>query len=216
MRNGRNGLGWPPDRKEASPVTDPRIAHFQMLARYNRLANARLFGACAGLSEAELKGPRRAFFTSIHGTLNHLLVVDRLWFAGIEDEPHGIEGLDQILHEDFSALRKDREAEDEHMSGVVDGLDESALAREVAYRLISGADEESSPLHIILITLFNHQTHHRGQIHCLLTQSAIAPPPSQRESRQRPAGCPVHDTEVSIPIVTVWLLLVTPANVEYT
>ena len=56
-------------------MTDPRIAHFQMLARYNRLANARLFGACAGLSEAELKRPRRAFFTSIHGTLNHLLVV---------------------------------------------------------------------------------------------------------------------------------------------
>ena len=86
-----------PDRKEASLVTDRRIAHFQMLARYNRLANARLYGACAGLSEAELKRPRRAFFTSIHGTLNHILLGDRIWLARFEGGE--VWGPDATAHE---------------------------------------------------------------------------------------------------------------------
>ena len=151
---------------------------FRMLARYNAWANRLVYDAVAALPEPEVRKARDcAFFTSIHGTLNHLLVVDRLWLARIEDEPHGIESLDQILHEDFAALRADREAEDAHMSRVVDGLDESALTREVPYRLVSGPGEESSPVHIILITLFNHQTHHRGQVHAMLKEAGAEPPP---------------------------------------
>ena len=151
---------------------------FRMLARYNAWANRHVYDAVAALPESEYRKARDcAFFGSIHGTLNHLLVVDRLWLARMEDKPHEIESLDQILHDDFAALRAAREQEDAHMTGLVDGLDEAALAREFAYGLISGPGEWSTPVHIILITLFNHQTHHRGQVHAMLKEAGVPPPP---------------------------------------
>jgi uncharacterized damage-inducible protein DinB len=106
-------------------VTDPRIAHFRMLARYNRLANARLYGACAGLSEAELKRRRPAFFTSIHGTLNHILLGDRIWLARFEGRVVPSTGLDAILYEDFAGLGAARVAEDARIEGFAAGSDTS-------------------------------------------------------------------------------------------
>jgi uncharacterized damage-inducible protein DinB len=149
----------------------------RMLARYNTWANRRVYDAVAALPEAEVRKARDcAFFGSIHGTLNHLLVVDRSWFARIEETPRGTESLGQILHDDFAALRAGREAEDAHMTEVVDALDEAALRREVSYSFQVG-EAASSPLHIILITLFNHQTHHRGQVHAMLKEAGADPPP---------------------------------------
>lgn len=150
---------------------------FPMLARFNAWANERLYASCAELADAERKRDRKAFFGSIHHTLNHLLVVDRLWLGRIEGVDSGIESLDQVLYDDFEALRQARRREDARIVAVVDGIPEARLPRKIAYRRMSAAkDLQEKPLEILLITLFNHQTHHRGQVHTMLTQAGIDPP----------------------------------------
>lgn len=150
--------------------TDP----YPLLARFNRWVNRRFYGLLAGLDDAERKRDRRAFFGSIHHTLNHLLVVDRLWLDRLQGRSNEIRGLDQVLHEDFGELREARERMDERIIGYVEGLDAAALARPLRYEFISGSVAET-PVHLLLITLFNHQTHHRGQIHALMTQAGLKP-----------------------------------------
>jgi uncharacterized damage-inducible protein DinB len=86
-----------------------------MLARYNALANRRLYEACARLGGAERKKERPAFFGSIHGTLNHVLVGDRIWLARFGGEGTPSTGLDAVLYEDFDELRRAREHEDERI-----------------------------------------------------------------------------------------------------
>lgn len=150
---------------------------FPMLARFNAWANERLYASCAELADAERKRERKAFFGSIHHTLNHLLVVDRLWLGRIEGMDSGIESLDQVLYDDFEALRQARRREDARIVAVVDGIPESRLQQKIAYRRMSAAkDRQEKSLEILLITLFNHQTHHRGQVHNMLSQAGIEPP----------------------------------------
>lgn len=150
---------------------------FPMLARFNQWVNRRFYDHCAKLSDEEFRRDRQAFFGSIHNTLNHLLVVDRLWLDRIEGVENNIRALNQILYEDFGELRVAREKEDEHIVEIVDSMDEARLKQILAYTLISGATGET-PIHLILITLFNHQTHHRGQVHTMLTQAGIRMPGS--------------------------------------
>lgn len=104
--------------------------HFRTIASYNAWANGQVYDAANALPEAEYRKRRPAgFFGSIHATLNHLLVVDRLWSGRIEGQgPGDITGLDQILYDDLSALRTAREDEDRRIVGLVDALDEAALA----------------------------------------------------------------------------------------
>lgn len=148
-----------------------------LMARFNAWVNKRVYGCVAGLSDADYRKDRKAYFGSIHNTLNHLLVVDRTWTSRIRSVDHGIESLDQILYDDFAALRAAREAEDAALIELVDGLSDEELRRPVSYRFMTGDGRHSSRRDHILITLFNHQTHHRGQIHAMLTQQDIDPPP---------------------------------------
>lgn len=149
---------------------------FRMLARFNAWANGHIYDCCAKLPDAAYRQDRKAFFGSIHHTLNHLLVVDRLWRARVEGTTTGIKGLDEVLHDDFKPLRAAREAEDAALIRMIDGLDPARLAKPLRYTFMNGTPAETS-LDIVLITLFNHQTHHRGQVHTMLTQVGIAPPP---------------------------------------
>ena len=105
----------------------------------------------------------------MHGTLNHLLATDRIWmkrFTGAGDAP---ERLDAILHEDFAGLRAAREAEDRRIVAWIDGLDDARLAGVIRYRRVSTPDEFVQELMPALDHWFNHQTHHRGQAHMILT-----------------------------------------------
>lgn len=148
----------------------------QIMARYNRWANERLYAVVAELDDETFRKDAGAFFGSIHATLNHLLVVDRIWTSRMLGEYHGIEGLDQILHEDLVDLRTARSAMDDHIVRLVDRLSvgmDGGLDKEIFYRTIKGEGKHASPARHILLTLFNHQTHHRGQIHCLLTQAGL-------------------------------------------
>jgi uncharacterized damage-inducible protein DinB len=144
-------------------------AHYRMFGHYNAWANARLYDAAAQLSEAQYLADRGAFFKSVHGTLNHLLATDRIWmqrFTGTGDAPSR---LDAILFETIDQLRPAREAEDRRIVDFVDGLDEVRLAGTIKYRRISSPEAFEQPLAPALAHWFNHQTHHRGQVHALLT-----------------------------------------------
>ena len=154
---------------------EPGLAQIRLFARYNRWANARLYDACAKLPEPEYLKPRPSFFGSIHATLNHLLVADRLWMGRFTGHPSGIKALDQILYPEFAGLRVAREAEDAQIVNWCDGLDLPTLNGAFHYR--NTKDEPTTlPLRILAAHLFNHQTHHRGQTHGLLSQTSVAPP----------------------------------------
>ena len=146
-----------------------------MLARYNLLANRRLYGACARLTDGERKRQRLAFFGSIHGTLNHVMVGDRIWLARFSGEEVPSTGLDAVLYEGFEELREAREREDARIEGFVAGIDEGFLGGKIRYRNNEGRTLED-PVDVLLPHFFNHQTHHRGQIHDMLS-GTDAPPP---------------------------------------
>lgn len=148
----------------------------RMLARFNAWANSHIYDCCAKLPDAEYHRDRSAFFGSIHATLNHLLVVDKLWRARIEGGATGIKSLDEILHEDFKSLRAARAEEDAALVRAVDAIDGAKASELLKYKFVNGTPAET-PLDVVLVTLFNHQTHHRGQVHVMLTQAGITPPP---------------------------------------
>ncbi len=166
--------------------------YFRTFARYNQWANRRLYDACARLPEAEYAKPRRAFFGSIHGTLNHLLVGDRIWLGRIEGKDAGIEALDQVLYDDLSGLRAAREAEDARILAITDRLADGALGAMLAYRNMRGEPFETR-LDWVLAHLFNHQTHHRGQVHDMLSHTPVAPPPLDLIFYLREAGRHVRE-----------------------
>ena len=151
------------------------VDHFRLLADYNRLANARLYAVCGELPEAELKRRRPAFFGSIHGTLNHILLGDRIWLARFAGETVPSTGLDAILYEDFRTLREARAAEDARIVAFVDRLAPADLEATVAYVNNEGR-AFTDRVGLLLAHLFNHQTHHRGQVHDMLSATALPPP----------------------------------------
>ncbi len=152
------------------------MTHYALLTRFNAWANERIYDCVAALPEAEYRKDRKAFFGSIHNTLNHLLVVDRVWLGRLEAGDPGIRSLDQILHDDFGDLRAARETEDGRLIALVEGLSEAQLESPTAFHDMAGQARETRT-DLILVTLVNHQTHHRGQVHCMLTQAGIIPPP---------------------------------------
>ena len=145
-------------------------------AKFNSWANQRLYDAAAGLPEADYFRDRpAAYFGSLHGTLNHLLLVDQLWIDRAEGADPGFEGLDQILHADLRALRRARETEDLRLIAFAERQSQADLERAVSFRSLAG-ESRSAPLSRILRNLFNHQTHPRGQAHALLKEAGATPP----------------------------------------
>src|SRR5882672_6294524 len=102
-------------------------------ARYNRLANETLYEACAALSDEERRRDLDAFFKSVHGTLNHLLLGDRIWMARLEGSTHPSTGLDAILHEKFEALREAREQMDRRIESFFANLPAGFAQQSVRY-----------------------------------------------------------------------------------
>ncbi len=144
-------------------------SHYTMFAGYNAWCNERLYAVAAQVSDADYRADRRAFFKSLHGTLNHILVGDRIWmhhFTGKGDLPAG---LDTILYEELAALRTARQAEDAKISRYVGALSDDDLAGTIRYRTFSNPADIEQQLAPALDHFFNHQTHHRGQAHGLLS-----------------------------------------------
>jgi uncharacterized damage-inducible protein DinB len=144
-------------------------AHYRMFGHYNAWANHRLYDAAAGLSTEQYRADRGAFFKSVHGTLNHLLATDRIWMQRLTGEGAAPSRLDAILSETLEDLRAARETEDRRIVDFVDGLDDDRIAGTIRYRRVSSPEEFEQPLALALAHWFNHQTHHRGQVHAMLT-----------------------------------------------
>jgi uncharacterized damage-inducible protein DinB len=144
-------------------------------ALYNRLANETLYTACAALSDEERRRDLGAFFGSVHGTLNHLLLGDRIWMTRFEGGAHPSTDLDAILFEDFATLRRERAAMDRRIEAFFAALPAGFLERSLRYVNNAGLDT-TDPASVILPHFFNHQTHHRAQVHTLLSQLGRDPP----------------------------------------
>jgi uncharacterized damage-inducible protein DinB len=150
-------------------------SHFDQLAAYNRWADRRLYADAATLSDDTRKRAVGLFFGSIHGTLNHLLVTDYIWMRRFTGDGPQPERLNQVLHEDFTELRAAQEAEDERIFDFVTRTND--YSRVIEYQNSSGKtfQQELAPA---LTHFFNHQTHHRGQVHAGLTIAGIREPAS--------------------------------------
>lgn len=153
-----------------------------LMASYNQWMNDKLYAAARNLSPEALKAERGAFFGSIIGTLNHIVVADTIWlqrfmahpsrFASLDairalDRP---EALDTILFDDLEALSSHRSMIDSTISRWVLELSAADLEKTIAYKNMKGVANRK-PLAALLVHFFDHQTHHRGQATTLLTQA---------------------------------------------
>lgn len=143
--------------------------HFRMFAAYNAWANALVYDAVSVLSDTEFNRNVGAFFGSACGTLNHLLAADRIWLKRFTGTGTAPSALDTILFADFAPLRAAREAEDRRISEWVDGLSQEQLEGRFTYTTVTDLRTVSQRLAPALDHFFNHQTHHRGQVHAILT-----------------------------------------------
>ncbi|MBB6407976.1 DinB family protein [Mesorhizobium sangaii] len=143
--------------------------HFMMFAAYNQWANNRIYDAAAELDEEEFNRNVGAFFGSMMGTLNHLLTADRIWMKRFTGEGDAPTTLDAVLHRGLPGLRMAREAEDRRIVDWVGGLSDKALTGRFTYMTVSDMRTVSQRLAPALDHVFNHQTHHRGQAHTILT-----------------------------------------------
>ncbi len=161
---------------------------YTTFAAYNAWANRRLYDAAEALPDTDYHADRGAVFKSVHGTLNHLLVTDRIWmkrFTGAGEAPAT---LDAILFNALPDLRRARQAEDARIEAYVASLDAPALRQTFTYRRSSSAERYEQILEAALDHLFNHQTHHRGQVHAILTSLCGTAPSLDLVLFQRDAG----------------------------
>lgn len=148
---------------------------FRMLARYNRIANDRLYARCSELNDDEYRKERRGSFGSIHALLNHILLGDRIWMSRFRGGGATTPALGSILYPTLPELRAAREREDEEIVAFFAAAKDDFLGRMLSYRNSAGKAYEESAM-VAVIHFFNHQTHHRGQVHVMLSQTDVAPP----------------------------------------
>ncbi len=141
-----------------------------MMSRFSAWAYGRVYDSCATLSDDDYRLDRGVFFGSVHNTLNHLLLVDRLWMARIKGGSVEIDGLGDILFDNFTDLRAAQETQSAEIAAMIAGLDEAQFSDIISFSRADGSSGKPA-LGEILITVFNHQTHHRGQVSAMLTQA---------------------------------------------
>jgi uncharacterized damage-inducible protein DinB len=148
---------------------------FRMLARYNRIANERLYEQCANLDPVEYRRERRGSFGSIHALLNHILLGDRIWMSRFAGGGSTTPPLNSILYDTFAELYTARSAQDAEIEAFFEKADPAFLLRPLRYTNSQGTDCVGvAPMAVL--HFFNHQTHHRGQVHVMISQTDVKPP----------------------------------------
>lgn len=150
-------------------------AHFQMLARYNRTANERLYDKCSQLDPQEYRKQRQGSFGSIHALLNHILLGDRIWMSRLQGGGQTTPALNTVQYEDFTELHAARKDLDAQIEAFFAGVNEDFLGGSITYTNSKGQPCRDE-VHVAVSHMFNHQTHHRGQVHVMLSQTAVPPP----------------------------------------
>ena len=144
-----------------------------LMAEYNAWMNGKLYDGCARLSDEERRRDRGAFFKSIHSTLNHLVWGDRAWLARFNGRtyPMGPAGVD--LYDDFAALRAARVEMDQEILNWARAVTPETLAEPMTWTSKMYGFTQTHPRWVQVVQMFNHQTHHRGQVHAMLTAAGV-------------------------------------------
>ena len=153
------------------------MKHYLALrAEHNQWVNTRVYDVAAHLSDTDYFSDRGAFFGSVHKTLNHIVTTDMIWMHRIDGTGEAPGSLDAVLHDTLGDTRATREALDTRMIAAVDGMDDAALAEPIRFKARSG-DDIAIATNLMVANLCNHETHHRGQVHDMLSQTPVEPPP---------------------------------------
>lgn len=159
-------------------------SNFVLMAEYNAWMNETIYSAAMGLDSKVLTKDRGAFFGSILGTLNHILVADIIWLQRFSRHPQGFnaldgikskptpERLDEVLFSDLTTLKQERVSVDTTVLGFVNQLSDEVLTTSLHYQNTKGVSYSKCFGHL-LQHFFNHQTHHRGQVSTLLSQLGV-------------------------------------------
>ena len=149
--------------------------HFQLMAEYNRWMNRKLYAVCAEIPDDKRKADMGAFFKSIHGTLNHLLWADRIWLRRFTGEPFEVGTMGEDVCTDFETLRAERDKLDEFIVVWAKNLPSEWLAGPFEFTSVQDNKTRCGPAWVFVTQIFNHQTHHRGQVTTLLKQLGFDP-----------------------------------------
>ncbi len=152
--------------------------HVRTMTAYNSWQNHSLYSAANKLSDHDRKQQRGAFFGSIHGTFNHLLWGDMLWISRFtETNPPTVTNMGDTteLHTNWSELRDAREEFDQSMFQWANNIEENWLQCELTWKSVALNRSFTNQAWLLVVHMFNHQTHHRGQIHAMLTSAGVQP-----------------------------------------
>ncbi len=165
--------------------------YLRMMTRYNKWQNTAVYAAADRLSDADRRLDRGAFFGTIHATLAHLLWADRIWMSRFDlgPPPGGSIKDSASFIDDWAALTTARHAMDQMMLEWSDNYAPGAVLGNLDWYSGAAGRNVSAPLGVVLPHIFNHQTHHRGQIHAMLTA----------------AGCQTADTDLFLMPPADWL-----------
>ncbi len=144
--------------------------YFQRLSQYNQWMNEKIYLVCESIPDAVRREDQGAFFHSIHGTLNHILLADKLWLSRFQNYTFEIKSLGQELISEFDLLWKERQKTDGEIQNYIDSLTEEKLAESLTFTSRSQQRECKFILWHLIQHFFNHQTHHRGQLTTLISQ----------------------------------------------
>lgn len=146
-----------------------------MMCEYSRWANAQLLEDCAALSDEELFRDLGVEYESVHGTLDHSLLVDRIWLARFTGQTEVETRYSQRLTDSFSSLREQRFYTDEDLTKYTASLTEAALLKQLQYTMVRDPIEVAQPISSALLNLFHHQNHYRAQAQALVHMLGVKP-----------------------------------------
>ena len=146
------------------------VEYFKMMSRYNRWMNEKLYDVCDTMPDELRREDKGAFFKSVHGILNHLLLTDRAGLGRFTQQPFAVQSLDQELYHDWNELKAERIETDDAIDAWLASLTDEDLQAPFTFTGISSPIERTFSLWIVLAHWFNHQTHHRGQLTTVMEQ----------------------------------------------
>jgi len=151
------------------------VTTYRAMARNNAWANHRLLGACAGLTQEEFEAPRTGFFPSLKATLNHILIIDWFYVDGLEGGWLGPKAwAEREPCATVAGLQREQSAVDRRLIAVCEALTEASLGMDV--RINRDTRVQTERRDRLLLHLFQHQIHHRGQAHAMLSGTSVKPP----------------------------------------
>ena len=149
--------------------------HYQLMAQYNQWMNRKIYYVCESIPDADRKKDLGAFFKSIHGTLNHILYGDIAWLERLRDNSITKRNVGQEMFNDFGLLRKEREKTDTEILEWTEILNLEKLNSQHRYTSNVDSKTRELPIWVLVTHMFNHQTHHRGQVTTLIKQLGYDP-----------------------------------------